>query len=66
MRTYTIKTGQRRKEWRGWDGYDEFFEADEWEEFENEADYNKEIERLKKAGYEIYYQDIYETLFICE
>lgn len=61
---YKIEIGQIRKEWRGWEGYDEFFEADEWEEFDNETEYSEEVERLKKQGYKVYYQDDYLTIFI--
>ncbi len=61
---YRIELGRIRKEWRGWDGYDSFFEAYEWGEVENEVDYNEEVKKLKKMGYEVYYQDDHQTLFI--
>ena len=57
MYMYKIEIGSIRKEWRGWDGYDEFFQADEWGEFVNEVNYNDEVDRLKKLGYEVYYQN---------
>jgi hypothetical protein len=48
----------------GWFYRNEFFETDEWVEFDNETEYNKEVKRLKKLGFKVYYHDDYLTLFI--